>query len=90
MQNIHPRNRRWCSASCGTPPGEEVLDWACACTGCINGALSWDEWVAWQQREAERGPSPYIERVDEELFKPSKAAPTLSERLVAFKAKKRS
>lgn len=81
MANIHPEYRRWCDASCGTPPGKPIIDWACCCVGCIYGALSWEDFVAWQEREANREPTPYIDCREQRVL-------TLAERLEAFKAKK--
>lgn len=88
MANIPPENRQWCSASCGPKPGEAYEDWAdwqCACSGCIHGELSWQEFVAWQEREARLGATPYIPWDD----LPAPKLPTLAERLAIYKAVKR-
>jgi len=82
MANIFPEHRRWCPASCGWPPGEMPINFGCACIGCIYGALSWEDWRAWQEREAQRDPTPYI------LNQPVSDPPTLMERLAAYKVDK--
>lgn len=86
MANIHPWSRRWCSASCGPRPDdnlEALKGFGCACSGCIQGMLSWEDFHAWEVREAQREPTPYVDDPPE----PTKL--TLAERLEVFKAKKR-
>lgn len=82
MANIPPEHRRWCMASCGPMPGAPAAKYGCACIGCIGGALSWDEFAAWWARESQREPTLWINELPVH-------APTLSERLDAYKAKKR-
>lgn len=88
MANIHPASRRWCIASCGPRPGIDVGElpfFGCACTGCISGALSWEDFAAWEAREALGEPTPYIDFPDPP---PPPPPPTLQERLAAYKAGK--
>src|SRR5579872_3564730 len=81
MANIYPENRRWC----GPKPGDPASGVWCACIGCINGTLSWEDFSAWQERESQREPTPYIDGC---RIEPRKL--TLQERLEAYKAKKRA
>jgi hypothetical protein len=83
MANIHPSSRRWCSASCGFAPGEEPIAWGCACCGCIYGALSWEEFSAWQERENNRDETTYIPEEPRQYRQLS-----LQERLAVYKANK--
>lgn len=88
MANIHPRSRRWCVASCGLRPDDdpEVYEgFACACTGCIHGDLSWDEFTAWLDRESRREPTPWF---DDPNYTPPQLS--LPERLAAYKAQRRA
>lgn len=89
MANIHPWNRRWCVASCGPRPGDDVellKGYACACMGCIQGQLSWEDFAAWEERERSREPTPYIDSSNA----PEPRKLTLAERLEAYKRSKRS
>lgn len=86
MANIYPEHRRWCVASCGYPPGVEYFEFGCACTGCIHGDLSWNEWLAWNEREKRREPTPYLDSPRAT----DRPQPSLAERLKAFKQRKRS
>jgi hypothetical protein len=80
MANIPPGCRSW---GCRPIPGEAYIAFGCACPGCIGGALSWDEFVAWEKREAEREPTPHIELVEPKPL-------DLQERLALYKYQKRT
>lgn len=82
MANIHPSNRRW---GCRAIPGEvRSADFGCACPGCIYGALSWDEFCAWEERESNREPTQYID------YESCPIEFNLQERLALFKYRKHS
>lgn len=60
MASIPPSHRQWCDAGCGPRPGLDAktlegIAQGCGCRGCIYGRLGWDDFVAWQEREKERG-----------------------------------
>ncbi len=80
MANIYPAHRRWCPVSCDPIPGQVM--WSCACTGCIYGALSWEDFSAWEEREKLREPTPYVDSLERTPL-------TLTQRLEAFKLKNR-
>jgi hypothetical protein len=83
MANVFLEHRRWCDASCGPRPGAAIaLHWACACTGCIAGRLTWEEFSAWQAREAQRDLTPFIDDA------PSPQPLTLAQRLADYKHQK--
>lgn len=94
MARVAPGCRRW---GCRYVPGmaeDQVRSMAlfgCACPGCLWGQIEWpsgisySEYLAWEERESKREPTPWA--FDHQLQPP---IPTLAERLAAHKARKLS
>lgn len=86
MANIHPASRRWCIVGCGLRPTDDPAllpsTMGCACSGCIYRALTWDEFEAWEAREAQREPTPHIDWEEPQPL-------DLWQRLASYKHRKR-